>query len=128
MVDWSGFSAVDLGEGTGAFSFLIDVISCDLCASSATEPTVTLNIFSAGSSSYASMVLNGLGRHSFSSAALVGSADITAIDGIKFTINGTAIGNLDLAIETVETVPEPGTILLFGSGLMGLAAWRMVRK
>ena len=121
MVDWDGFAAIDLSEGTGAFTVLIDVISCDLCDESATDPTVELMIFSGASSSSASTVINGTGIHALNSGSFFGTADITNIDRIKLTVDGSNIADLDLAIDIVEAqVPEPTSILLFGSGLVGI--------
>ena len=121
MVDWDGFAAVDLGEGTGAFTVLIDVVSCDLCDESATEPVIEMTLFSGGLSSSASTIINGLGMHSLGSGSFVGAADIENIDRIKLTVDGTGIQDLDMAIDIIEAqVPEPTSLLLFGSGLIGL--------
>ena len=49
---------------------------------------------------------------------LFGSSDILIAGGLGL---GSAISGATL---TVDPIPEPTTMLLFGSGLIGLAAWR----
>jgi len=124
MVDWAGFTNVDLG--TEGFNVIIDIVSCDLCDDTNTDPTVTLDVFGGGGQSSAGIVLNGLGQVIFSSGALLGNADFEDVDRFKITTDGTGVYDLDLQIDLVEgnIVPEPGTILLFGSGLAGLGFWR----
>ncbi|MDH5576011.1 MAG: PEP-CTERM sorting domain-containing protein [Nitrospirota bacterium] len=47
-------------------------------------------------------------------------------DALGFDLPHTS-GTGSVTVENMPAVPEPGTILLFGTGLAGLAAWR-VRK
>ncbi len=71
----------------------------------------------------------------------VGVINTTTIDDIPITENFPAIDNFPstnispLNIILIDTrpggngnIPEPATILLFGSGLAGLAAWRLTRR
>jgi len=57
-------------------------------------------------------------------ALLNGSYSITAVA----TITHTAAGQVSSFDTQLQAVPEPGTVLLFGTGLAGLGLWNWKRK
>ena len=57
-----------------------------------------------------------------SSSSSTGGDEYTSMGGYDYEEMMTG------PVETHDAVPEPSTVLLFGSGLLGLAAWRRMRK
>jgi hypothetical protein len=67
---------------------------------------------------------DGLNENVLASLRILHTTDTVTFEG-KCTVNPTG-GHIDPVEFTVSTVPEPGTLVLFGSGLLGLIAyaWR----
>jgi hypothetical protein len=87
--------------------------------------SLTLETFGTGSSSTTNSILSGDLDFLFSS--LVGTANLTDIDRITIKIDPQMGG--DVKIDNITTfVPIPATMLLFGSGLLGLVGWRRFRN
>ena len=66
----------------------------------------------------------------FSGLTNTGSFDISTnlVNAITLDINHTEL-DLDLAIDMIDTqIPEPGTLILLGSGLLGLAGYIKRKK
>ncbi len=90
------------------------------------SPTLTSDpLFAGGVEIWQGVTFTGLnpGTYSFGCGNSCGTTQIFTRGGGgtngTVTLSGAIVGTPPAA------VPEPGTILLFGSGLAGLAAWRM---
>ncbi len=89
--------------------------------------SLTLETFSGGTSSISQTIAPGAGDIDFWFSSLVGTVNLADIDRIIFTINPERAG--DVYLERIETfVPAPATLILLGSGLLGLTGWRRLRK
>lgn len=91
--------------------------------------TLILETFGVGSSSATNSIL--LGNLDFLFSSLVGTANLADIDRIILIVDPQRGG--DVLIDNLVTIertvaPVPGALLLFASGLLGLAGLRRVRK
>ena len=92
------------GDGTGDFGF---GIACTTCGNGASDAFSTDVIFHVANATIADLTApNNLG--------IIFVADM---------LSGTT-GNTGPVDATVPNVPEPASLLLLGSGLAGLGAWR----
>lgn len=84
--------------------------------------------------------LVGFGSFAPLSGSVIGFSDASGFKTLKFTssfysfadftstYNAPAFDSVRAQFSNVSAVPEPSTILLLGSGLVGLAAWRKRRQ
>ncbi len=128
-------SIVSFLGGTVDPDFGVDSFGCFVCDIDGSTPG-TINVFAVSFDDPALALIpnqDGLGnRFSLATLSFGGLADgLTALtlNGINFGDEfgvpmSTTLINGDISIGT-PTIPEPSTILLFGTGLAGLAAWRI---
>lgn len=89
----------------------------------------------------------GLSIFGYNNGALTGTVTLDSLGSVLNVMNGSSLGNVDLLIFdgigwsggfaldnlTVNAydapqVPEPGTVMLFGAGMLGLVVFRKARK
>ena len=126
-IDTSGLGGIDLTDGGGNIGFSFTVIDSDL------NFPFTLRVFT-DSSNWSSVTLfsGGPGGYFIPFAAFysglatqTGTVDFTNVGALEAIINADGLATkLDVSLELVQAVPEPGTMALAGLALFGLGAVR----
>ena len=107
----------------GSFAVLVDY-DADLAGG---QVHVTLWDVNNNSDTVGSGILGaGVGQTSFAFAGFAG-VDLTNIVMARMEVDGRNVMRLDVDVDIVQTVPEPGAMLLMGGGLLGLGLWRKLR-
>ena len=139
MVEWAGFGATDLTQPGGlGIGVAITVLFSDATQNIVPQSTATLTLTKSGGGTIFETLNIPLTTppaagtdpdavpapfdHIFTfGGGFAGATDIT-----KINLTIQAQPGLDVVVDNIQTevVPEPGTILLFGSGLAGLGFWR----
>ena len=118
MVKWT-FDSTDF-TADGSFGVAITVLAAD-------QPggVVSMTLFDGGGFSDTQQIALNAGPGSLFYTFAGFMVDLTDINMAQLMIDGTQVAAFDVTVDLVSTtVPEPGTVFLFGSGLAGLGLWR----
>ena len=110
-VRWDGIDHIDLTENGSIFGFQLTIPE-------AIDNPLTVT-FSAGAASVNRTFPNGTQGNSF----FIPFGDQDFSDVTQLTATFTGPPGWDAAVQLIGTAPIPGTLLLMGVGLLGLARW-----
>lgn len=122
-VDFSGLGGIDF---SGLDGFLLTVISSDANFIFRLEVYDTLGNLAFFNALANSVIDDGTPEVFFIPFAIF-SGDLnvfTDVGALQAIINATNVVDIDLRIDSASAVPEPGTLAMFGLGLLGLAGIR----
>ncbi|MCP4266808.1 MAG: PEP-CTERM sorting domain-containing protein [Candidatus Brocadiaceae bacterium] len=126
---WKFNPRADLTGGGTQLAFVIDVLSADYDGASV-DFTLTDGVGAVSTSSVS--ILSGLNKqYSFDFASFAGAADFSDTSTLLMEVDGSTVANLQLTVDMISTVPEPGTVALLGiglAGLIGVGARRRAKK
>lgn len=114
---YSTFPVVNLTLG-GDAAFEIDVRDI-IPEAGPTMVTITASNMLAGTSSVTLPILLHEGSNPISYSSFVGTADFSSLTGLQFAFQSTKAFGMQL--NGIQTIPEPGTAMMLGLGLLGLA-------
>ena len=119
----NGSSALGLsGTGAGGFGYTADGSGGFVKDDCATETCAVGNGAGSTESDYVPFAFDSGGA----------AWNLNVIDDGGLTVDSFTAAFVDLKVEEIMTtdpvIPEPSTVILFGSGLVGLAAWRRFKK
>lgn len=125
-IDTAGLGGIDLSTTNVAIS--VQVLSADL------NFPLTFNVWTDGDndnvftlSSLTKLAGPGPGVFNFMFTDFVG-ADFSNVGAMELVLNNSAIVDLDIRIDLIQAVPEPGTLALVGATLLGLGVARRRAK
>lgn len=124
-IQYNGIAAQDLTDAGTAFGFRFSVSAIDQFVD------VTFNVWSgaqANQSTWTGQFASAVDKFFIPFANFTGSANFAAVTAMQMILDGPTAwdGAIDI-VETSESIPLPGTVLLMGAGLLGLAR-RMKRS
>jgi hypothetical protein len=122
---------VSLFTGTAHISFSVKGGSFDFnnaYITAALESNVNVNVqgWLSGTKMYEIIILTH--NNVYNEAPYWFSFNFTNIDTVKFLPNANHIVVDNISLNNINLVPLPCTVLLLGSGLLGLVGWRRFRK
>lgn len=119
---WQNIGGVDLTEGGTQNAIGLELTENDLPV----DITITVTDGSANSGSAFATTTAGplfptLETLLFSSFS--GGIDFTDVESIELNVEAADFPGPDFEVAFIASVPEPGTVLLLASGLLGLTLW-----